>query len=175
MREQVGRAPQQLHAGCILARLGQAHHVLQVLFVLPDILGVRRQVDIVETPVRHAQLGEELECRVHLRLGGRHRRAGLPGEMTGTRTERIVPGIAEGVPVTDCKAQMFLHGPAADDLVRVVDLERERVVRAPAFEGNAADAGEVFLGADERLRAHGASSCRCARCRGKEISRGTAA
>ncbi|MNT45755.1 hypothetical protein D3C72_1823530 [compost metagenome] len=141
--------------------------MLEILLVHADIVGVRCQIDIVEAPVRHAQLGEELERCVHLRLGGCHRRACLPREVARARAERIMPGVAEGVPVADREAKMLLHGLATDDLVGVVDLEGERVVRAPSFEGNAADAGEVLLGADEGLRAHGASSCRCARCRGK--------
>jgi len=41
VREQVRRAPQQLHAGGLLALLGQRDHVLQVLFVFADVVGIR--------------------------------------------------------------------------------------------------------------------------------------
>jgi hypothetical protein len=60
-----------------------------------------------------------------------------------------VPGVAEGVPVADREAQVLGHGAVADAARRVVVLERERVVGVTPLERDAADAGEVFGGADE--------------------------
>src|SRR5690606_15816600 len=95
--------------------------------------------------------GEELERRVDLGLGGGHRIALLPRELAGARAERVGAGVAEGVPVADREAQVVAHGLAADHLVRVIDLERQRVVRTGTFVGDGADAGEVLGGADECL------------------------
>src|SRR5690606_38465123 len=120
-----------------------------VLLVGGDVAGVRRQVDVVEAPVRHAQLGEELERGVDLGLGGGHRVALLPREAAGARAERVGAGVAEGVPVADREAQVVAHGLAADHLVGIVDLERQRVVRFRTFVGDRADAGEVPGGAAE--------------------------
>src|SRR5690606_41023197 len=75
----------------------------------------------------------------------------LPREAAGARAERVCAGVAEGVPVADREAEVVAHGLAADRLVGVVDLERQRVVRFRTFVGDRADAGEVFGGADERL------------------------
>src|SRR5690606_24714847 len=88
---------------------------------------------------------------VDLGLGGLHRGAVLPRETARAGAERIGAGVAEGVPVADREAQVLAHGLAADLLLRVVGLERERVVRARALVGDRADAGEVLLRADECL------------------------
>ncbi|WP_428849119.1 hypothetical protein [Xanthomonas arboricola] len=50
---------------------------------------------------------------------------------------------------------MLGHGLVADFFIGVVDLERERVVGVAAFEADLADAGEIFLRADENGVAHG--------------------
>ncbi len=156
MREQVGRAPQQLDAGVGLALLGNAHHVLEVALVLSDVIGIRRQVDVVKAVVRHAELGEELERRIGLGFGTVQRGiAHIPRIRTRARAERIGAIAAEAVPVGHGKAQMLGHGLVADGLVGVVDLERERVVRIAAFETDLADAGEIFFRADVHGVAHG--------------------
>jgi hypothetical protein len=125
MAEQVGGTPQQLDAGGVLALLGQCHQVLQVVLVLADVIGIRSQIDIVEAPVRGAELGEELERGIELGFGDGQRRASLfPRETAGARTERVGAGIAEGMPVGGGKAQMLGHGLVADFLVGVIDLER---------------------------------------------------
>lgn len=155
MREQIGGAPQQLDAGVGLALLGNAHHVLEVVFVLADVVRIRRQVDVVKAVIRHAELGEEFERGIGLGFGTRQRGvAYVPRIRTRARAERIGAIAAEAVPVGHRKAQVFGHGLAGDLLVGVVHLECERVVRIAAFEADLADAGEVFFRADENGVAH---------------------
>ncbi|SYZ57601.1 hypothetical protein CPBF367_38810 [Xanthomonas arboricola pv. juglandis] len=156
VREQVGGAPQQLDAGVGLALLGDADHVFEVALVLADVVGIRRQVDVVEAVIRHAKLGEEFKRGIGLGFGTVQRGvADIPRIRARARAERIGAIAAEAVPVGHGKAQMLGHGLVADLLVGVVDLEGQRVVRVAAFEADLADTGEIFFGADVDGVAHG--------------------
>ncbi len=155
MREQIGRAPQQLDAGVGLTLLGDADHVLQIRLVLADGLRVRGQIHVVEAVIRNTEFGEKLERRIGLGLGPRQRvAAGVPRIGARARAERIGAVTAETMPIRHRKTQVRGHGLAANLLVGVVHLERQRVVRGLAFERNAADARKIFLGADVDGVAH---------------------
>ena len=56
------------------------------------------------------------------------------GRMARADAERVGAGAAEGVPVDDREPQVVLHRLALDDLVGVVVLEGERVLRLRTFE-----------------------------------------
>ena len=105
----------------------------------------------MEAVVRHAELAEELEGDVDAWPRPSAARCGavFPGEGARAGAERVVAGVAEGVPVAHREAQVLGHGLVADALARVVDLEGQRIVGVLALERDAADAGEVFFVADE--------------------------
>ncbi len=92
MAEQVGRAPQEPDPGAGHVRLGRVDDRGEVGARLGERRALRRDVAIVEAVVGDAELLEELERRVELGPGGRHRvRPGLqpgPVERARARTRR---------------------------------------------------------------------------------------
>src|SRR5690606_40412606 len=76
--------------------------------------------------------------------------AGFPRKAARAGSERVMARIGEGMPVAHRKAQVFGHGLAADALVRVVDLEGQRIVRLHPLKGNAANPWKVLASSDER-------------------------
>ena len=162
MREQVGRAPQQLRArwppGASLARATMCLRFFSYSPMSSESgersMSWKHQYG---TPslLKNSNAASTLASAVAMR------RAGFPGEAARARTEGIVAGVAEGVPVAHRKTQVLGHGLAADALVGLVDLERQRIVRIAAFEGNPADAGEIFFAADEGAAVHGSVFMSC--------------
>ena len=68
-------------------------------------------------------------------------RAGGPGgAKSGDRFARA--HATPRVPVADCKAAPVLHLPAGDDLLRIVVLERQRVVGVGTLVGDRWDVGK---------------------------------
>jgi hypothetical protein len=73
MREGVRRSPEQLHARFGHLLPGVVDHLVEVSARLGERRSRRCDVDVVEREVRRAELGEELEGRIHLHPGGLHR------------------------------------------------------------------------------------------------------
>jgi len=137
--EEVGRAPEQPDAAALHRGLDVFEDRIEVRAALAKAGALGRDVSIVEAEEGSAQLLEELEG--HLQLA-----AGLGHGIAAPRSEDIVAGPAEAVPVTDGEAQMVLHPPAQHDAVRIVEAEGERVLRLRAL---VADTLHAF---EERLR-----------------------
>ena len=143
--EQVGGAPQKLHAG---RRLFGLKHIDHAAKVVDAVLGRRafgRHVSVVKTVVRRAELCEKTERCIGLHASGFHR----VGELVPGALERAVvaehietvPG--EAVPVADRKPQLLFHALAEHDAVALVPLESERVARLRAFVGDRRDSFEI--------------------------------
>src|SRR5262249_55170485 len=77
-----------------------------------------------------------LDRHVH-RIG-----AVFPWPDRASRTERVAPHAAEGVPPGDGEAKMFLHRLAFDDLVGVIVAEAQCVRGIGAFVADFGDFGE---------------------------------
>jgi hypothetical protein len=146
--EQVGGAPQRDQPGALLVLGGPVDHLVEQRCRLLERAALGCDVAVVEAVVGHAELGEELEGRVHLlarRLhrvgGGRERR--MPGAVERPRAEDVeaVPG--ERVPVADREAEVVLHAPAGHHAVGVVPVEGQRLVAVGAQVGDPlGDVGE---------------------------------
>ena len=145
MGEQVGRAPQQAHAGLLLEAGGPLHQLGQVGRRLGERGSGRGHVDVVEAVERHAELGEELEGGVLLGPGRLHRVGARrqPRPVEGAGAEDVEPVPVEAVPVADGEAEMVFHAAAGHHPVLVVPAERQRIVRVGTEEGDGAgDVGE---------------------------------
>jgi hypothetical protein len=62
-----------------------------------------------------------------------------------TRTERIGAGVTEGMPVTNCKAQMLLHGFAGYSLVCIIPFKGQWVIALHALILNGIYSFEEFF------------------------------
>jgi hypothetical protein len=62
--------------------------------------------------------------------------------LDGTRTEGISPRTAEGMPVGDCKFEMFLHGFPSNDPVGIIVAKSHWIVTFLSFELNLPDLGK---------------------------------
>jgi hypothetical protein len=82
---------------------------------------------------RCAYLGEEFEGCLGLVLRGLHRIRILPRKYHGCFSERIVSIGAEGVPIGNGEAKVFLHGLSCHDFLRIVEFECQRIVRFRTF------------------------------------------
>ena len=93
-------------------------------------------VAVVEAEARNAELGDELERRVELRLGGGERVLARrkPGAVKCAQAEDIRPRPVEGVPEADADPKLILHSLAQHYPVRVIDLERQRIRRTKPTE-----------------------------------------
>ena len=111
VREQVGRAPQQLDAGLLLLVGEDVGDLVEARRALGEVLALRPHVGVVEAVEGHAEQREHLEGDVGLQLGQLHRVA-EPGPLEGLAAERIAARPGEGVPVGDGEAQMILHALA---------------------------------------------------------------
>ena len=147
VREQVGGAPEEFHAGGFLEGLGVGDDGGEVLVGLGERGALGGDVAVVEAVERRADFLEKLEGGVHADLGdGDGVFALFPRADDGAGTERIGAGAAEGVPVGDGEAQVLLHGFAVDELGGVVVAKREGVGGAGAFVGDGLDFWEVSGG-----------------------------
>ena len=155
MAEEIGRAPEQFHAGGRLLFLGMANDGLKAFFGLGERGRLVNQVGVVETIIRRAELGDELEGRVHLVAGALHGiGGGEPRLGPCRRAERIGTIRAEAVPVGDREAQQPAQRTACDDALRVVITKGERVDALRAFIGDGADSGKILAAAGGEVRAH---------------------
>jgi hypothetical protein len=129
VREQIRRAPQQLHPRPLLLRLQHLHHRVQVLVRLGQRPPFRRNVPVVKTIIRRAQLRDELKGHPRPVLRVAHRvRAVVPRPLHRPRPEWIAPVGPERVPVRHRKTQVLPHRLARHDFVGVVVFERQRVL-----------------------------------------------
>jgi hypothetical protein len=69
VREEVGRAPEEFHAGGFLERLGVGDDLVEIAVRLGERAALGRDVAVMEAPERRADFLEELEGRVHAHLG----------------------------------------------------------------------------------------------------------
>ena len=145
VRKHVGRSPQQFHTAGALLLLRVVDNGLHALFVAAGRWRFVDQIDIVEAVVRRADLGEEFEGSIHL-VAGPH--IGIviiiPRKHPCTGTEGIATGSAERMPVTDCKPELIAQRAAANNLLRIVPLKRQWILRLRPFVADSADAGEIL-------------------------------
>jgi hypothetical protein len=147
MREQVGRPPEEFHAGGPLEALGVGDNLVEVAVRFGERAALGGDVAIVEAVKRCADFLEKLKGGIQADLRDRDRVGALfPRPDNRARAERIGAGAAEGVPVGDGEAQVRTHRPAVDHLVGVVVAKGERVGRLRPFIGDGLDAGKVSAG-----------------------------
>ena len=143
IREEVGRAPEELDAGLLLMGFERGGHGIEVLVRLGERLALGGHVAVVETVEAHAELLHELK---------RHRDPGdrpfegvpafFPGADHGRRAEGVAAGAAEGVPVGDGEPQVVAHRLPLDQGVGVVVTKRQHVLRSGALVADIWDAGK---------------------------------
>jgi len=127
--EEVGGAPEELHAGGLLQLFRVGDDLVEVLVGLGEGLAFRRDVAVVERVEGGADLGEELEGGVHaLERDGHGVFAAFPRAVDRAGAERIAAVATEGVPVSDGEAEVLRHRLAVDHFVGVIVLECKRVV-----------------------------------------------
>ena len=123
VREQVGRAPEQLRAGSLLVPERVVGERVEVVPEFGERGTLGRDVAVVEAVERDAELLDELERDGHLLAGGRHRvgRRIEPRPVERPDAEHVpaVPG--ERVPQADADAEVVLHPLAEDEPVGLVD------------------------------------------------------
>jgi hypothetical protein len=138
VREEIRRAPEQLHAGLGLLALEVVDSRAQVIRALGERRAFGPHVGVVEAVVGHAERRKQLECHVGLLFRGGHRVA-EPRPLERLAAERIAAGPDERVPVAYGEAQMLLEALAEHDAIRVVPAKRERVraVRPFVFDVSA--------------------------------------
>jgi hypothetical protein len=144
MTEQIGRAPQQLHAGRGHFRLDLVDHRREVRDMLADRLRLRHDVDVVEAEIGQPEPCEELERFVELVVRSRLiDRTAVPGPVERAGAEYVEAVPAETVPVADRHAQLLLHRLAEHDAILVVIAIGQRIRRLRPFEGNRCDVAEI--------------------------------
>jgi hypothetical protein len=137
VREQVRRAPQQLHFGRRHLLLEHVDDGGEVLQMLGQRLAGRRHVGVMESEEGHVEDAEQVEGDVGLGLGHRHRVAAVhPRPQEGLAAKRVAARPAERMPIAHGETQMVFHAPPGDDAVLVVILVGERVGALRAFEPN---------------------------------------
>jgi hypothetical protein len=88
---------------------------------------LRRRIDVVEGKERHVEQAEEFEGDVSFGLGEVKRvSAMVPGSKECLATKGVTARPAEGMPVTDGKAQVILKPLARNDTVLVIPAKRMR-------------------------------------------------
>ena len=147
MREQAGRAPEQLHAGALLLFLEDLDDGIEVAVGLPQVLAFRRDVAVVEGIEGGTELFEEFEGDPHARLSHLDGvGAVLPRANGGADAEHVTKLAANSVPVGDGEAEMVLHRLPGDKFLGVVVLEGERVLGARPFVLDLGDGRKVCFG-----------------------------
>jgi hypothetical protein len=100
----------------------------------------------VETIKRSANFGDKFECSVHFIIGTLHGIAVLhPWKILGAGSERIATGSAEGMPVSDRKPEVFLHGFLSHFFGRIVIFKGQWIVGIFTFKFDRADAFEILV------------------------------
>jgi hypothetical protein len=125
--KQVGRAPQQLHAGGFLLAGEIVDDLFEVLRILGKVGTFRTHIGIMEAVERCTQRREHLEGNIRLQLGKFHRVLRIPRPVEGAPAKRVAAFPGEGMPVGNGKAQMVFHPLAHDHLVGVVMAEGQRI------------------------------------------------
>ena len=145
--EQVGGAPEQLHAGGLLEVLGVGDDAVEVAVGLSEGLALGGDVTVVEAVERRADFLEKLKRGIEPGLRDRDRVGTLfPRADDGAGAEGVGAHAAERVPVRDGEAQVRGLRLPVDDLVGIVVVERERVGGFGAFVGDGLELGKVGAG-----------------------------
>src|SRR5690606_10282454 len=170
--EEIGGAPQQLHAGRLLKLLRVRDHLVEVAVRLAERAAFRGDVAIMEAPEGRLDLLEKLERGIEPALGvGDVVLRSLPRPADRARAERIGAGAAERVPVRDREAQVLLQRAAVDHLGRVVVPEGEGVRRTRAFVGDGPDLREVGFRGGFLFGGHGVEGSIAGRVKTDRYSR----
>ena len=143
MAEEVGRAPEQLHAGRVHLLLHPVDDGLEVAVVLLRRGSRRHRIDVVEGEVGDAEPLEEVEGGLELLV--RHflrDPGGQPRTGQGATAEDVLARPVERVPVADRAPQPILHALAEDLAVLVVDPVGELVRRLRTLVADRLDAGK---------------------------------
>ena len=143
--EQVGGAPQQLHAGGLLLQAQHIDHLVQMVHAVARGDTLRRDVAVMKAIIRRAEFLKELKRRIRLGFGCCHRvRHLVPGPLKRAVVAKRVKAIpAEAVPVAGGEAQLLLHRFTQHFAVFVVPLEGQWVFGGGAFVLNRADVVEI--------------------------------
>ena len=137
IREQIGRAPQELDAGALLLRFQYFRDGVKILVGLRQIPAFRGHVAIMPAIIGGAQFFNELKGHAGalLRVADGVGKI-VPGPLHGAGAKRIAANAAKGVPIDDGKAQMVTHGLALHDFFRIVMLEGQRILGLEPFVTN---------------------------------------
>ena len=130
--EQGGGVPQQLDAGGLHVLFDLVDDLVQVLVGLAQGIAFRSDITIMEAEVLDAELLEELEGVVDLgqslilSIGV----LAVPRTLGGAGAERIDQLLIERVPPSDAKTQPILHLLAGNNLVGIVVMESQTLLRS---------------------------------------------
>ena len=147
--EKTGRAPEQLDAGLFLGFFQLIGDRVEGVVRGLEVVQFRRDVAVVEAVVADPALLHELEhrpdaaLRVFDRIG-----SVVPGTLGGGTSKGVGETVAHRMPVGRGEAEMLTHRLAADDFIRVVMLESERVAGLRPLERDDGDSREEFLAHD---------------------------
>ena len=145
IREQVGRAPEQLLAGPLLVREQPVGDGVEVCVALGERRPLGRHVAVVKAVEVAAELLEELEGHVHSRQRRLERIAVLlPGADHRAGAEGVEARAAESVPVGDSEAKVVAHRLALHERVGVVVAEGQHVLRLRTLVADLSDTCERF-------------------------------
>ncbi|OPZ09935.1 MAG: hypothetical protein BWZ10_02512 [candidate division BRC1 bacterium ADurb.BinA364] len=146
VRKGVGCAPEKLHSGIVLQLFGEFDDSIEAPIGLGQVVGLGRDVAVVEAPEGNSQLGKKLEGRAHCVFGLFHRIGVLqPGADRRAGAERIGAGGTESVPHADGEAQVLGHGFAHDDFRGIVVFIGKRIPGVRALIGDLGHVGEKAL------------------------------
>ena len=143
MGEELGGAPEELHAGLLLLGLEELGDGVEPLVRLLEGRAVRGDVAVVEGVVRRAELLANLEEDGDAGLGEIEAgEAGFPRADGGAAAEHVRALTTHGVPIDDGEAEVLGHRLALEDGLGVVVFEGERVLGLRTFVGDFGDVGE---------------------------------
>ena len=137
-------APQQLLAGSVLLFLAQVNDDSQLFVGFAQTAVFRREISVVEAVVVNAQLVHDLESSFYLCLCTCSDIITAPCLVGGAAAEHVCAVTAHSVPPGQCELQLFPHGLAGDNLVRIIKLECQRILGILAFISNLRNVVEKF-------------------------------
>jgi hypothetical protein len=147
--EQVGRAPEQLHARALHLALHALQDAIEVLVALAQSGSFGRHVAVVKREVGDAELLEELERSYQLRLCLREGVTALvPGALERALAEDVRAFPRKRVPVTHCGPELGGHALSEHHPVLVVVAVGERIVALGALVFDGRDTSKIALSHD---------------------------
>ena len=135
--EKIGRAPQQSNAGFGLQDGCLLHNLFKVSTGFGKVFAFGGDVPIMEAIEWRSQLSDEFERRIQGMFGLFHGCfAAGPRPEKSRLTKGITTAGLERVPIGNRKTKVLFHGFSGYDLLRIVVLEGQRLLRGLAMIGN---------------------------------------